>query len=198
MQDPSLPFFQHRMEDELENFKHQTLFGTGPIPTDNTIRNLLDGCPPDAFDTLFRRSLDIFAAQDALQPYQRLDGRILIAPDGVKRPRLDPARPEDVVVVVDLQQRPRSDQGREVGGFELREEVRPLPLPVPDIGGSIVLLAGDERGATRHGSADRTRSSSALSSTVDQPPSERPVTPIRPRPAPGWPCRQSRPFLMAS
>ena len=72
------------MEDEERRSNCQTLIGTGPIPTANTIRNLLDGCPSDAFDPLLPRCLDIHSERSAVEPFLRLDKRILIALDGVE------------------------------------------------------------------------------------------------------------------
>jgi hypothetical protein len=62
----------------------QTLFGMAAIPTDNHIRQMLDGAAPAAFDGLFFKALETLAAADALAPFQRLDGRLLIALDGTE------------------------------------------------------------------------------------------------------------------
>ncbi len=62
----------------------QTLFGMAAIPTDNHIRTMLDGAPPAAFDGLFFNALGRLVAADALAPFQRLDGRVLIALDGTE------------------------------------------------------------------------------------------------------------------
>jgi hypothetical protein len=62
----------------------QTLFGMSAIPTDNHIRQMLDGAAPSAFDGLFFKALETLAAADALAPFQRLDGRLLIALDGTE------------------------------------------------------------------------------------------------------------------
>ena len=62
----------------------QTLFGISTIPTDNHIRQMLDGAAPAAFDGLFFKALETLAAADALAPFQRLDGRLLIALDGTE------------------------------------------------------------------------------------------------------------------
>lgn len=62
----------------------QTLFGMSAIPTDNHIRQMLDGVAPAAFDGLFFEALETLAAGEALAPFQRLDGRVLIALDGTE------------------------------------------------------------------------------------------------------------------
>jgi hypothetical protein len=45
---------------------------------------MLDGAAPAAFDGLFFKALETLAAADALAPFQRLDGRLLIALDGTE------------------------------------------------------------------------------------------------------------------
>ena len=62
----------------------QTLFGMTAIPSDNYIRLMLDGVAPAAFDGLFMSALATAAAGDALAPFRRLDGRVLIALDGTE------------------------------------------------------------------------------------------------------------------
>jgi hypothetical protein len=62
----------------------QTLFGMQAIPTDNYIRLMLDGASPTAFDGLFMKAVAAVAAADAMTPFQRLGGRVLIALDGTE------------------------------------------------------------------------------------------------------------------
>ena len=62
----------------------ETLFGITAIPTDNYIRLMLDGAAPAAFDGLFFKAMETVAAADALAPFQRLGGRVLIALDGTE------------------------------------------------------------------------------------------------------------------
>src|SRR4051812_48612760 len=54
------------------------------IPSDNHIRQMLDGSSPAAFDRLFIKALESIAAADGLSAFQRLDGRLLIALDGTE------------------------------------------------------------------------------------------------------------------
>ena len=84
VQDPSFLAFQRRMQDEEARSNCQSLFDIERIPTDNTIRYLLDGCPSEAFDALFPHCLDTLAQHGALQPFLRLDNRLLIALDGIE------------------------------------------------------------------------------------------------------------------
>ena len=60
----------------------QTLFGISAIPSDNYIRQMLDGAPATAaFDGLFIQAIE---TPEVLTPFQRLGGRILIALDGTE------------------------------------------------------------------------------------------------------------------
>ena len=61
VQDPSFLAFQRRMQDEEARSNCQSLFDIERIPTDNTIRYLLDGCPSEALEwvTYCLLSLDI-------------------------------------------------------------------------------------------------------------------------------------------
>ena len=54
----------------------QTLFGMTAIPADACIRQMLDGALPEAFDPLFFKTI---ALEGVLDPFRRLDGRVLIA-----------------------------------------------------------------------------------------------------------------------
>ena len=76
--------FQRRMQQESSRSNCQTLFGVEDIPCDNQIRNLLDGIPPDALRDLFPLCLDTLRQQGALQPFERLGGRLLVALDGIQ------------------------------------------------------------------------------------------------------------------
>ena len=62
----------------------QTLLGMAAIPSDNHIRQMLDGNAPGAFDGLFIKGLETVAAVDGLSAFQRLGGRLLIALDGTE------------------------------------------------------------------------------------------------------------------
>ena len=84
MQDPSFLAFQRRMQDSEARSNCQSLFSIQRIPTDNSIRSLLDGCPSDAFNALFPACLDTLADNGALAPFLRLDNRLLIALDGIE------------------------------------------------------------------------------------------------------------------
>ena len=59
----------------------QTLFGMSAIPSDAYLRLILDGAPPSAFDPLFFKAIE---TGGVLAPFQRLDGRMLVALDGTE------------------------------------------------------------------------------------------------------------------
>ena len=69
LQDPSFLAFQRRLQDAQARSNCQSLFGIECIPTDNCIRYLLDGCPSEAFDTLFSACLHTLAEHGALAPF---------------------------------------------------------------------------------------------------------------------------------
>lgn len=73
--------YQRRLEEGHGRSNCQTLFGISKIPTDPHIRQMLDGAPTDAFDTLFYQAI---GAEGVLDPFKRLDGQILIALDGTE------------------------------------------------------------------------------------------------------------------
>ena len=81
MGSPSFLAHQRALQRGHGRSNCQTLFGMSAIPSDNYIRLMLDGVPPSAFDRLFLRAVE---AAGPLSPFQRLDGRVLIALDGTE------------------------------------------------------------------------------------------------------------------
>jgi hypothetical protein len=79
MASPSFLAHQRALEDGHGRSNCETLFGMAAIPSDNYIRLMLDGATPAAFDGLFFKAIE---ATGALTPFQRLDGRTLMALDG--------------------------------------------------------------------------------------------------------------------
>lgn len=79
---PSFLAHQRVLAQGHQRSNCQTLFGISAIPSDNHIRQMLDGAAPAAFDGLFFKALETLDAAEALDPFQRLDGRLLIALDG--------------------------------------------------------------------------------------------------------------------
>jgi len=81
MGSPSFLAHQRALHDGHGRSNCETLFGMSAIPSDAYIRLMLDGAPPAAFDGLFMSAV---AAAGPLTPFQRLDGRVLIALDGTE------------------------------------------------------------------------------------------------------------------
>jgi hypothetical protein len=81
MGSPSFLGHQRALEEGHGRSNCQTLFGMTAIPTDAYIRQMLDGAPPGAFDPLFFKTI---ATEGVLDPFRRLDGRVLIALDGTE------------------------------------------------------------------------------------------------------------------
>jgi hypothetical protein len=79
MGSPSFLAHQRLLEHGEGRSNCQTLFGMSAIPSDNYIRQMLDGASPAAFDPLFLRAIE---AAGPLDGFKRLDGRVLIALDG--------------------------------------------------------------------------------------------------------------------
>ncbi len=84
MQSPSFLAHQEALAKSRGRSNCQTLLGMEKIPTDNHIRQMLDGISPTAFDPVFWRALAEAEAADGLAGFRRLDGRILIALDGTE------------------------------------------------------------------------------------------------------------------
>ena len=81
MGSPSFLAHQRSLAEGQGRSNCQTLFGISAIPSDNYIRLMLDGAPAQAFDPLFIKAIETPAV---LTPFQRLDGRILVALDGTE------------------------------------------------------------------------------------------------------------------
>ena len=82
MQSPSFLAHQKALEELRGRSNANTLFGMTKIPSDNHIRQMLDGAPPDHFDALFAEIVRDLSASGGLVSLRRLDGRVLIALDG--------------------------------------------------------------------------------------------------------------------
>jgi hypothetical protein len=81
MGSPSFLGHQRALDEGHGRSNCQTLFGMTAIPSDPYIRLMLDGAPPAAFDPLFFKAI---ATEGVLDPFQRLNGRVLIALDGTE------------------------------------------------------------------------------------------------------------------
>jgi len=79
MGSPSFLGHQQALKEGHGRSNCETLFGMSAIPSDNYIRQMLDGATPAAFDGLFMKAIE---AAGPLTPFRCLDGRVLIALDG--------------------------------------------------------------------------------------------------------------------
>lgn len=82
MQSPSFLAHQRALKREQSRSNAQTLFAMSTIPSDNHIRQMLDGAPTDHFDGVFDRIVRDLDESGGLRTMRRLDGRVLIALDG--------------------------------------------------------------------------------------------------------------------
>jgi hypothetical protein len=82
MQSPSFLAHQRAMAEARGRSNAHTLFGMAAIPSDNHIRQMLDGAPPAHLDPLFAGIVEGLAASGELAPLRCLGGRVLIALDG--------------------------------------------------------------------------------------------------------------------
>src|SRR3954470_7736024 len=81
MGSPSFLAHQRILAEGQGRSNCQTLFGIAAIPSDNYIRQILDGAPTAAFDGLFIKAIE---TPEVLTPFQRLGGWILVALDGTE------------------------------------------------------------------------------------------------------------------
>jgi hypothetical protein len=84
MQSVSFLAFQRRLEQGHGRSNCQTLFGIEKIPSDNYIRNMLDGADPALLQPCFVRVEQVLAEPAVHQAFGRLGGRFLVAWDGTE------------------------------------------------------------------------------------------------------------------
>lgn len=84
MQDPSFLNFQRRLEESRGSGNFETIFCGDKIPSDNQIRNLLDGVDPSEFSGLFDFGLEALSESGALNRFKTHDGFYLAAIDGTE------------------------------------------------------------------------------------------------------------------
>ncbi|TAN61241.1 MAG: ISNCY family transposase [Magnetospirillum sp.] len=82
MQSPSFLAHQKALEEMRGRSNANTLFGMTKIPSDNHIRQMLDGVATDHFDAVFLHVVKDLDANGGLKPLRRLGERVLIALDG--------------------------------------------------------------------------------------------------------------------
>src|ERR1700684_4048816 len=75
MQSASFLAFQRTLEKGQGRSNCQTLFGIGKIPTDNYIRDMLDGTDPALLQPCFERMEQLLATPPLRATFARLDDR---------------------------------------------------------------------------------------------------------------------------
>jgi hypothetical protein len=79
---PSLFSFRPRLETEEQNLK--SIFQIDQIPSDNGLRDILDGLPADKLNEGFNRVLPFLESHGQLAPYQYWNGHLICSIDGVQ------------------------------------------------------------------------------------------------------------------
>ena len=84
MQSASFLSFQRTLEKGQGRSNCQTLFGIEKIPSDNYIRDMLDGADPALLTPCFHRTEQLLLEPAMREAFGRLGGRTLIALDGTE------------------------------------------------------------------------------------------------------------------
>jgi hypothetical protein len=84
MQSGSFLSFQRKLETGQGRSNCQTLFGIEKIPSDNYIRDMLDGADPGLLAPCFRRIEQRLLEPAMREAFARLGGRTLVAVDGTE------------------------------------------------------------------------------------------------------------------
>lgn len=82
MQSPSFLSHQRSLLERQGRSNLETLFHNVQIPSDNHIRQMLDGVPTSHFDSVFFNILSDIRSHKGFDQFQVIDGRVLIALDG--------------------------------------------------------------------------------------------------------------------
>jgi len=82
MQSESFLAHRRRLERGRNTSNCQSLFGIKKIPSDNHIRELLDGVRPELLEPCFEHALEQMRQNGGMKDFERLGGRVLIALDG--------------------------------------------------------------------------------------------------------------------
>ncbi len=84
MQSASFLSFQRRLEKGQGRSNCQTLFGIEKIPSDNYIRDMLDGADPALLSPCFEDTERLLLEPAMREAFGRLGGRALVALDGTE------------------------------------------------------------------------------------------------------------------
>jgi len=80
---PSLLRYMREMHDREKRDNVRSLFDVKGIPSDNQIRNIVDGIDPSAISPVFNDALKTTRESKVIDGYRVLDGGVLLALDGL-------------------------------------------------------------------------------------------------------------------
>ena len=80
---PSLLRYMREMGEREKRDNVQSLFDVKGIPSDNQIRNIIDGIEPSAVSPVFNDTLKTARQSGVIDEYRVLDGGVLVAVDGL-------------------------------------------------------------------------------------------------------------------
>jgi hypothetical protein len=80
---PSLLRYMREMREREKRDNVQSLFDVQGIPSDNQIRNIVDGIEPSAISGVFNGTLKAARQSGVINEYRVLDGGVLLAIDGL-------------------------------------------------------------------------------------------------------------------
>lgn len=83
-QTPSFLAYQRKMADSKGKSNAQSLFGVHQIPSDNHIRDLLDGVAPEQVFPVFEEILQVLEQQGQLDGFRSVSDTLLVAMDGTQ------------------------------------------------------------------------------------------------------------------
>jgi hypothetical protein len=83
-QTPSFLAYQRKMADSKGKSNAQSLFGVHQIPSDNHIRDLLDGVAPEQVFPVFGEILQMLDGQGQLDKFRSVSDTLLMAMDGTQ------------------------------------------------------------------------------------------------------------------
>ena len=80
---PSLLRYMRELQEREKRDNVQSLFDVHGIPSDNHIRNIVDGIEPCAISPVFNETLQVAQRSGVVNEYRVLDGGVLLALDGL-------------------------------------------------------------------------------------------------------------------
>ena len=80
---PSLLRYMRELQEREKRDNVQSLFDVKGIPSDNQIRNIVDGIEPEAISPVFNAALKAARRNGIINEYRILDGGVLLAIDGL-------------------------------------------------------------------------------------------------------------------